>query len=233
MSRRGEFGARSSGRLVAASPRCSTSSAECIGDYDGRSTASTASAMPGPIRRSAWCSRKSRRFPGARSIENVAFPLEVAGVKQATSARARARELVDPRRSLRLRRALSGRSCRVACGSASALARTLASSRAYLLMDEPFAALDEQTRAVARRQDAADPAGAETDDPAHHAQHRRSGAALRPGAGHDLSGPDGSSACSRSSCRARARRKSSAAAAFAHYVARDLAATCVKKRRRG
>ena len=46
---------------------------------------------PSPVRtnRSAWCSRRSRRFPWRTVTDNVAFPLELIGMPKAKRDRAR------------------------------------------------------------------------------------------------------------------------------------------------
>jgi NitT/TauT family transport system ATP-binding protein len=83
-------------------------------------------------------------FPWLTTIENVAFPLEAAGVRKA--------ERLDRARALLRLVGLEGFENRYPAELSggmrqrTAIARTLAFEPKLLLMDEPFGALDEQTR---------------------------------------------------------------------------------------
>jgi NitT/TauT family transport system ATP-binding protein len=83
-------------------------------------------------------------FPWLTTLENVAFPLDVAGVPKA--------ERMERARSLLRLVGLEGFESRYPAELSggmrqrTAIARTLAFQPKLLLMDEPFGALDEQTR---------------------------------------------------------------------------------------
>jgi NitT/TauT family transport system ATP-binding protein len=83
-------------------------------------------------------------FPWRTVIDNVAFPLEIAGVAKAKRLE-RARHFVDlvglDGFERRYPAELSG-----GMRQRVSMARTLAAEPKIMLMDEPFAALDEQTR---------------------------------------------------------------------------------------
>ena len=83
-------------------------------------------------------------FPWRTTLQNVAFPLEVAGVPQ-KEREARARELIS---LVGLTGFENNYPAEMSGGmrQRTAIARTLAFDPQVLLMDEPFASLDEQTR---------------------------------------------------------------------------------------
>jgi NitT/TauT family transport system ATP-binding protein len=114
-----------------------------LGGYDGRITVG-GEKVAGPHRSIGMVFQEESTFPWRTVVDNVAFPLEIAGMGKAARLE-RARHFV----SLvglggfenRYPAELSG-----GMRQRVSMARTLASEPKIMLMDEPFAALDEQTR---------------------------------------------------------------------------------------
>jgi NitT/TauT family transport system ATP-binding protein len=114
-----------------------------LGGYEGRITVG-GERVTGPHRSIGMVFQEESTFPWRTVIDNVAFPLEIAGMGKAARLE-RARHFV----SLvglggfenRYPAELSG-----GMRQRVSMARTLASEPKIMLMDEPFAALDEQTR---------------------------------------------------------------------------------------
>jgi NitT/TauT family transport system ATP-binding protein len=114
-----------------------------LGGYEGRITVD-GEKVSGPHRSIGMVFQEESTFPWRTVIDNVAFPLEIAGMGKAARLE-RARHFV----SLvglggfenRYPAELSG-----GMRQRVSMARTLASEPKIMLMDEPFAALDEQTR---------------------------------------------------------------------------------------
>jgi len=101
-------------------------------------------AIDGPHRDVGMVFQEESTFPWLTTIENVAFPLDVAGLpkpQRLERARALLRLVGLDGFENRYPVELSG-GMRQRC----AIARTLALQPRLLLMDEPFGALDEQTR---------------------------------------------------------------------------------------
>ena len=112
-------------------------------DYDGRITVA-GERVHGPHAAIGMVFQEESTFPWRTVIENVAFPLEIAGVAKA-ERREQAKKFIklvglDGFENRYPSELSGGMRQRVS------MARTLASQPKIMLMDEPFAALDEQTR---------------------------------------------------------------------------------------
>jgi NitT/TauT family transport system ATP-binding protein len=114
-----------------------------IDEYDGRVTVD-GQPVRGSHRSIGMVFQEESTFPWRTTLQNVAFPLQAAGMPKAERMQ-RARELV---RLVGLEGFENHYPAQLSGGmrQRTAMARTLAFSPRILLMDEPFAALDEQTR---------------------------------------------------------------------------------------
>src|ERR1700690_2148021 len=114
-----------------------------LGGYDGR-IAVAGEKVSGPHPSIGMVFQEESAFPWRNVVDNVAFPLEIAGMPKPERIE-RARRFVSmvglDGFERRYPSELSG-----GMRQRVSMARTLASEPKIFLMDEPFAALDEQTR---------------------------------------------------------------------------------------
>jgi NitT/TauT family transport system ATP-binding protein len=114
-----------------------------IDGYDG-TVAVAGDPVSGPHPAIGMVFQEESTFPWRTVLDNVAFPLEIAGIRKP--------ERMERARHFLALVGLSGFERRYPSELSGgmrqrvAIARTLASEPKILLMDEPFAALDEQTR---------------------------------------------------------------------------------------
>jgi NitT/TauT family transport system ATP-binding protein len=114
-----------------------------LGGYQGR-VAVGGETISGPHASIGMVFQEESTFPWRNVVDNVAFPLEIAGVAR--------RERIDRARRFVSMVGLDGFERRYPSELSGgmrqrvSMARTLASEPKILLMDEPFASLDEQTR---------------------------------------------------------------------------------------
>jgi NitT/TauT family transport system ATP-binding protein len=114
-----------------------------LGGYEGR-VAVAGEKVYGPHASIGMVFQEESTFPWRNVVDNVAFPLEIAGMPK--------RERIERARHFVSMVGLDGFEKRYPAELSGgmrqrvSMARTLASEPKILLMDEPFAALDEQTR---------------------------------------------------------------------------------------
>jgi NitT/TauT family transport system ATP-binding protein len=114
-----------------------------LGGYHGR-VAVAGEKIYGPHASIGMVFQEESTFPWRNVVDNVAFPLEIAGMGK--------RERIERARHFVSMVGLDGFERRYPAELSGgmrqrvSMARTLASEPKILLMDEPFAALDEQTR---------------------------------------------------------------------------------------
>ena len=154
-----------------------------------RDPASTARRCTGPNPKAVMVFQEHSLFPWLNVEDNVGLRPEDEGRGAATSAGGAAREVLERVKLVKFAKhyphQLSG-----GMKQRVAIARALVGNPEFILMDEPFAALDFQTRVLMQQFLLEVWLGLQVDHPLRHPPDRRGGAARRPrggderGAGH-------------------------------------------------
>ena len=117
-----------------------------IDDYDRQRPRRRRAHQSAPHRDIGMVFQEESTFPWRTTLDNVAFPLEARRHAESRVARSARAPLHPARRARGVREPLSGRALGRHASAHRARAHARLRSRKILLMDEPFASLDEQTR---------------------------------------------------------------------------------------
>ena len=201
--RRGRVRLGRRARPAAASRRCSTSRPGCSSPRPG-TVHVFGEPLAGINRRAGYMFQTEALMPWRTALDNVIAGPASSAAWRATR-RGAGRGLARARRASRASATATRTSCPAACASASSLAQMLILDPQILLMDEPFSALDIQTRQLMENELLELWSAEPQERDLHHPRPRGGDLALRPrrravGRARRRT----RSASSRSTCRGRA-----------------------------